>query len=291
MLDLSTTQGLVAVIALCAVAAILIVGVIIAISFAKKNQDRTESAFAEVPAEEAPKAEEPKAEPAPAPAPVAAPAPVVEKKPEPVKEEPAPAAEEEMTAEEREYRDHEGVEGDWSNYDGEYEGYYYDPHDGCYYEGEPPVYVLKMYEKKPITKEQIIKKVAPRSAPITSKPISKRAPIKKVKGFDESVIYGQYIVEHEGSEYFFTLYSNKGETLYESYNYYEKQYCLDAINRFKKHVLVGAFSIEAKDGDFYFMLKRNTLHYQGPAKKIRVQADESIVTVKYFAQTDLIREQ
>lgn len=179
-------------------------------------------------------------------------------------------------------------QGDWSNYDGEYDGYYYDPIDVCYYEGNPPVYVQKMY-LPPV--ERVVRKIKSPAAPLMDKPLAKRGEIKPVKGFDVAVIYGQYIIEHEEDEYFFTLYSNKGELLYESFNYSTNQYCHDAVKRFKKHVLAGAFSVEEHEGKFRFILIRKLNTYYGPEKQTRVEAEQSIETLKYYAQSDVVREQ
>ena len=135
-------------------------------------------------------------------------------------------------------------QGNWDNYDGEYVGYYYDPLEGCYFPGKAPVYVQKTY--LPAPPPPIVKRVMPPCAPITSKPKAQRAELVMKDGFDIAKIYGQYVIGSEGDEYYFTLYSNKGELLYASDNYASRQYCVDAIKRFKKHVLVGAFSVEGE---------------------------------------------
>jgi hypothetical protein len=182
-------------------------------------------------------------------------------------------------------------QGDWSNYDGEYEGYYYDPIDVCYYEGNPPVYVQKMY--LPPAPDPIIRKIKSPAAPLENKPKAKRAALAAPKQgtLDIAAIYGQYVIEHEGNEYFFTLYSNKGEVLFESFNYANEQFCRDAVKRFKKHVLAGAFSVEGETGKFRFVLVRKLNTYYGPEKETRTDAEGSISTLKYFAQTDVVRAQ
>lgn len=178
-------------------------------------------------------------------------------------------------------------QGDWSNYEGEYKGYYYDPLEGCYFEGNAPVYVQKMYLPEP--PPPIVKRVMPPSAPITSKPKAVRPELQKRAGFDPASIYGQYVIGNEGDEYYFTLYSNKGEMLYASENYQTKQFCLDAVKRFKKHVLAGSFSVEGEAGDYHYKLVRNINTYIGPQKSVRVDAEDSIKELKYFAQTDVVR--
>lgn len=178
-------------------------------------------------------------------------------------------------------------QGNWDNYDGEYVGYYYDPLEGCYFKGNAPVYVQKTY--LPAPPPPVVKRVMPPCAPITSKPKAQRPELVQKDGFDIAKIYGQYVVGNEGEEYFFTLYSNKGDLLYASDNYASKQYCLDAIKRFKKHVLAGSFSIEGEAGDYHYKLVRNLNTYIGPQKAVRVDAEKSMSDLKYYAQTDVIR--
>ena len=68
-----------------------------------------------------------------------------------------------------------------------------------------------------------------------------------------------------------------------------REFCLQAIARFKKHVLVGSFSVEGEDGAYRFKIVRNMNTYFGPDKATRAEAEENIKAVKYFAQTDVIR--
>lgn len=178
-------------------------------------------------------------------------------------------------------------QGNWDNYDGEYVGYYYDPLEGCYFKGNAPVYVQRTY--LPAPPPPVVKRVMPACAPITSKPKAQRAELVMKDGFDIAKIYGQYVIGSEGDEYYFTLYSNKGELLYASDNYASRQYCMDAIKRFKKHVLVGAFSVEGEAGDYHYKLVRNLNTYLGPQKAVRVDAEKSMKDLKYYAQTDVVR--
>lgn len=178
-------------------------------------------------------------------------------------------------------------QGNWDNYDGEYVGYYYDPLEGCYFKGKAPTYVQKTY--LPAPPPPVVKRVMPPCAPITSKPKAARPALTMKEGFDIAKIYGQYIIGSEDGEYFFTLYSNKGDLLYASDNYASKQYCTDAIKRFKKHVLAGAFSVEGEEGGYHFKLVRNLNTYFGPDKSTFVEAEKSINDLKYYAQTDVVR--
>lgn len=239
------------------------------------------------------------------PALVEEPAPVVEPIQEPVKEEPI-----------QEEPKKQGVEkpaakkvvkkkpDDWSKYDGTYEGYYYDPEDACYYEGTPsPALAKKLAAKEAELealnankdKKVVIKKVAPPFAALKT-PKNKRNAPKPVAGFDESVIYGKYVIEHvdkeDGTqEWFYTLYDASGNNIYESSNYSTQEYCERAINRFKSHAIIGTYTIEAADGKFFFVLKRKTYVHKGSPQNTFEAANNHMREIKNFAQTDIVRVQ
>lgn len=265
--------------------------------------------IAQEPVQEPAPVEEVKEEPAPEPIPEPVSEPVAEPVQEPVPEPtPEPVAEEEPKK--------QGVDqpaakkvvkkkpDDWSKYDGTYEGYYYDPEDACYYEGTPsPALAKKLAAKEAELealnankdKKVIIKKVAPPFAALKTPKNARKEP-QKVAGFDESVIYGKYIIEHvdkeDGTqEYFYTLYDASGNDIYESSNYTTKEYCERAINRFKSHALIGTFTIEAADGKFFFVLKRKTYVHKGAPQNTFEDANARMKEIKSYAQTDIIREQ
>ncbi len=251
-------------------------------------------------------------EPTPEPQPAVEPEPAVEPVVEPVKEEPVP----EPVPEKVEEPVKKGVDkpdtkkvvkkkpDDWSKYDGTYEGYYYDPEDACYYEGTPsPALAKKLAAKEAELealnankdKKVVIKKVAPPFAALKTPKNVRKAPAK-VAGFDESVIYGKYIIEHvdkeDGTqEYFYTLYDANGNNIYESSNYTTKEFCERAINRFKSHAIIGTYTIEAADGKFFFVLKRKTYVHKGSPQNTFEEANAHMREIKNFAQTDIIREQ
>ncbi len=238
-------------------------------------------------------------EPAPVvePAPVAEPEPIVEPvvEPEPEKKGVAKPATKKVVKKKPD---------DWSKYDGTYEGYYYDPEDACYYEGTPSAALAKKLAAKEAElealnankdKKVVIKKVAPPFAALKT-PKNVRQEPKKVDGFDEAVIYGKYIIEHvdkeDGTqEWFYTLYDASGKNIYESSNYTTKEYCERAINRFKSHAIIGAYTIEAADGKFFFVLKRKTYVHKGSPQATFEQANEHMKQIKSFAQTDIVRVQ
>lgn len=249
--------------------------------------------------------EEPKEEPVLEPVQEPAPEPVAEPAPEPT---PEPVVEEEPkkqgVAQPAAKKVVKKKPDDWSKYDGTYEGYYYDPEDACYYEGTPsPALAKKLAAKEAELealnankdKKVIIKKVAPPFAALKTPKNARKEP-QKVAGFDESVIYGKYIIEHvdkeDGTqEYFYTLYDASGNDIYESSNYTTKEYCERAINRFKSHALIGTFTIEAADGKFFFVLKRKTYVHKGAPQNTFEDANARMKEIKSFAQTDIIREQ
>lgn len=256
--------------------------------------------IAQEPVQEPAPVEEVKEEPAPEPIQEPVPEPIQEPVPEPVVEEPKkqgvaqPAAKKVVKKK----------PDDWSKYDGTYEGYYYDPEDACYYEGTPsPALAKKLAAKEAELealnankdKKVIIKKVAPPFAALKTPKNARKEP-QKVAGFDESVIYGKYIIEHvdkeDGTqEYFYTLYDASGNDIYESSNYTTKEYCERAINRFKSHALIGTFTIEAADGKFFFVLKRKTYVHKGAPQNTFEDANARMKEIKSYAQTDIIREQ
>lgn len=265
--------------------------------------------IAQEPVQEPAPVEEVKEEPAPEPiqepVPEPAPEPVAEPAPEPT---PEPVVEEEPkkqgVAQPAVKKVVKKKPDDWSKYDGTYEGYYYDPEDACYYEGTPsPALAKKLAAKEAELealnankdKKVIIKKVAPPFAALKTPKNARKEP-QKVAGFDESVIYGKYIIEHvdkeDGTqEYFYTLYDASGNDIYESSNYTTKEYCERAINRFKSHALIGTFTIEAADGKFFFVLKRKTYVHKGAPQNTFEDANARMKEIKSYAQTDIIREQ
>lgn len=248
--------------------------------------------------------EEPKEEPAPEPVQEPAPEPVAEPVQEPVPEPVVEEPKKQGVAQPAAKKVVKKKPDDWSKYDGTYEGYYYDPEDACYYEGTPsPALAKKLAAKEAELealnankdKKVIIKKVAPPFAALKTPKNARKEP-QKVAGFDESVIYGKYIIEHvdkeDGTqEYFYTLYDASGNDIYESSNYTTKEYCERAINRFKSHALIGTFTIEAADGKFFFVLKRKTYVHKGAPQNTFEDANARMKEIKSYAQTDIIREQ
>lgn len=248
--------------------------------------------------------EEPVLEPAPEPIPEPVPEPVAEPVQEPVPEPVVEEPKKQGVAQPAAKKVVKKKPDDWSKYDGTYEGYYYDPEDACYYEGTPsPALAKKLAAKEAELealnankdKKVIIKKVAPPFAALKTPKNARKEP-QKVAGFDESVIYGKYIIEHvdkeDGTqEYFYTLYDASGNDIYESSNYTTKEYCERAINRFKSHALIGTFTIEAADGKFFFVLKRKTYVHKGAPQNTFEDANARMKEIKSYAQTDIIREQ
>ena len=181
---------------------------------------------------------------------------------------------------------------------------YYDPEDACYYEGLPrPALAKKLAAKRAQLEEEqkknkgfVVKKI---SAPFLSlrTPKHPRKTPEKVQGFDEAVIYGKYVVEHapnaetRAEEYFYTLYDPRGGVLYESNNYSSLEYCQRAILRFKTHVLIGEFKIEAINGKYAFVLSRKTYVHAGNPEDSYDDAFKRINKIKSYAHTDIIREQ
>lgn len=255
------------------------------------------------PVKEEPIKEEPKVEPVQEPVQEPIHEPVVQ---EEVKQEPAPVEEpkKQGVAKPAANKVVKKKPDDWSKYDGTYEGYYYDPEDACYYEGTPSAALAKKLAAKEAEldalnankdKKVVIKKVAPPFAALKT-PKNKRQAPKPVAGFDESVIYGKYVIEHvdkeDGTqEWFYTLYDASGNNIYESSNYTTQAYCERAINRFKSHAIIGTYTIEAADGKFFFVLKRKTYIHKGSPQNTFEEANSHMREIKNFAQTDIVRVQ
>ena len=255
------------------------------------------------PVKEEPIKEEPKVEPVQEPVQEPILGPVVQ---EEVKQEPAPVEKpkKQGVAKPAANKVVKKKPDDWSKYDGTYEGYYYDPEDACYYEGTPSAALAKKLAAKEAEldalnankdKKVVIKKVAPPFAALKT-PKNKRQAPKPVAGFDESVIYGKYVIEHvdkeDGTqEWFYTLYDASGNNIYESSNYTTQAYCERAINRFKSHAIIGTYTIEAADGKFFFVLKRKTYVHKGSPQNTFEEANSHMREIKNFAQTDIVRVQ
>ncbi len=241
---------------------------------------------------------------------VAEPEPVVEQEPtaepEPVVEEAQPETEPIKTGVEKPKTKKivKKKPDDWSKYDGEYDGYYYDPEDACYYEGTPsPALAKKLAayqaqldaQNANKDKKVIIKKVAPPFAALKTPKNARQTP-KPVEGFDEAVIYGKYVVEHvdkeDGTqEYFYTLYDASGASIYESANYSSLEYCQRAIVRLKSHAIVGQFTIETENGSFFVVIKRKSYVHKGLPQPTLESANSNMRKIKSFVQTDIVREQ
>lgn len=277
------------------------------------QEEPVNSQIEELPAEQE-KTAETTAPPKEENAPVPETAQEVLPEPEPVQEVAADKQEREASAEQEPAK--QGVEkpaakkvvkkkpDDWSKYDGEYEGYYYDPEDACYYEGKPSAALAKKLAAKQAEleaanankdKKVIIKKIAPPFAALKT-PRNERKTPEKISGFDESVIYGKYVIEHidkeDGThEYFYTIYDPSGNVLYEGSNYSSLEYCQRAISRLKSHAIIGQYTIEAEGGKFFFVLKRKTYVHKGSPQITFEQANEHMRQFKNYVQTDIIREQ
>ncbi len=262
---------------------------------------------------------EPEPEPAPEPEtepepePVAEPEPALE--PEPVKEpEPAPVPEPIKEEEKKPEPVPVKKPDDWSKYDGEYEGCYYDPEDGDYYRGEAPE---ELREKLAAKKAEwdaaqaakrkgqpvVVKRIAPPFLPLDTAKNKRKKPNKYTNGFDEAVIYGQYVIEHKklengGEEYYYTLYSPTGEALFESQNYSTLEYAKRGINSFKSHITLILssknsmyYTVSAKGGKFFFVYTRKSFIYEGVPNSDFDKADNAAKQVQKYYGTDIIREQ
>lgn len=148
--------------------------------------------------------------------------------------------------------------------------------------------------EEPVEEKKVVKLTAP-FMPITTPKNERKEPQKPVS-FDDSSIYGKYVIEHAAkedgsSEYYFTLYGNSGKVLYESDNYTSLDYCKDAIKRFRAHVQHGVFTIDAADGRFFYVLTYKGFTYKGNQSAAFDEVAGLVKQVKNYYGTFVVREQ
>ncbi|HKL94037.1 MAG TPA: hypothetical protein VJZ69_01995 [Clostridia bacterium] len=143
------------------------------------------------------------------------------------------------------------------------------------------------------------KKAEPKTTSMTkaaeTTAVKAKAPAKAKTPQDESdieaKIFGKYVVKEVADEEFqFELYDNKAKLLFQSVSYSTRAICVKNIGYFKKNVLIGAFSVEGGSANGYtFVLTRGVVTYVGVMQKTRLSADNAIIAVKKFSQTDVVK--
>ena len=104
---------------------------------------------------------------------------------------------------------------------------------------------------------------------------------------------GKYEIIKKHGGFYFLLKANNGQLLLESSGYTTLAGAKKAIETFKNAVEVGEFSIDVdKNGNFKFILRtsaRSQMHYHGETYSSRQSAEKSILSVKRFAATTVVK--
>ncbi len=104
---------------------------------------------------------------------------------------------------------------------------------------------------------------------------------------------GKYEIIKKQGGFYFLLKANNGQLLLESSGYTTLAGAKKAIETFKNAVEVGEFSIdEDKNGNFKFILRasaRSQMYYHGETYSSRQSAEKSILSVKRFAATTVVK--
>ena len=104
---------------------------------------------------------------------------------------------------------------------------------------------------------------------------------------------GKYEIIKKHGGFYFLLKANNGQLLLESSGYTSLAGVKKAVETFKNAVEVGEFSIDVdKNGNFKFILRmsaRSQMHYHGETYSSRQSAEKSILSVKRFAATTVVK--
>ena len=104
---------------------------------------------------------------------------------------------------------------------------------------------------------------------------------------------GKYEIIKKHGGFYFLLKANNGQLLLESSGYTTLAGAKKAIETFKNAVAVGEFSIDVdKNGNFKFILRtsaRSQMYYHGETYSSRQSAEKSILSVKRFAPTTVVK--
>ncbi len=104
---------------------------------------------------------------------------------------------------------------------------------------------------------------------------------------------GKYEIIKKHGGFYFLLKANNGQLLLESSGYTTLAGAKKAIETFKNAVAVGEFSIDVdKNGNFKFILRtsaRSQMYYHGETYSSRQSAEKSILSVKRFAATTVVK--
>ena len=121
----------------------------------------------------------------------------------------------------------------------------------------------------------------------------KSSDAKAAKGEDKIKNGGKYEIIKKHGGFYFLLKANNGQLLLESSGYTTLAGAKKAVDTFRNAVAVGEFSIDVdKNGNFKFILRtsaRSQMHYHGETYASRQSAEKSILSVKRFAPTTVVK--
>ncbi len=150
---------------------------------------------------------------------------------------------------------------------------------------EKAILSVKKFAFKSIVKraEENDEDDAVETMPVVTKPL---AP-------EENKMGGKYVIEERFGKYYFLLKANNGQLLLESPAFTSEQGAIGGIETFKKAAATGIFVTDMdKKGKFCFILRLNARshkHYFGESYSTRQSAENSVHSVRAFAQNAILK--
>ena len=150
---------------------------------------------------------------------------------------------------------------------------------------EKAILSVKKFAFKSIVKraEENDEDDAVETMPVVTKPL---AP-------EENKMGGKYVIEERFGKYYFLLKANNGQLLLESPAFTSEQGAIGGIETFKKAAATGIFVTDMdKKGKFRFILRLNARshkHYFGESYSTRQSAENSVHSVRAFAQNAILK--
>ena len=97
---------------------------------------------------------------------------------------------------------------------------------------------------------------------------------------------GKFIVSRDDDVFYFALYANNGQLLYESRPYASEKGCVNAIDTFKKNVVLAPLEVrQDKTKNYRWIYVNGATYFMGIAYTTRKSAENNAASVKKFAET------
>lgn len=151
---------------------------------------------------------------------------------------------------------------------------------------EKAILSVKKFAFKSVVKrvEENDEEDAVETMPVVTKPL---AP-------EENKMGGKYVIEERFGKYYFLLKANNGQLLLESPAFTSEQGAIGGIETFKKAAATGIFVTDMdKKGKFRFILRLSASshkHYFGESYSTRQSAENSVHSVRAFAQNAVLKQ-